>query len=73
MEQDVAYVDDHVSVEVFPEVMLVGLAERVAVGAGGTYSYNWQVVYCEAPYSWWGFTGSVFSHASVPVVFGWLV
>jgi hypothetical protein len=40
MEQDVAYVDDHVSVEVFPEVMLVGLAERVAVGAGGTYSYN---------------------------------
>ena len=33
---DVAFVEDHVSVEDWPEVMVVGLAVSVAVGAGVT-------------------------------------
>jgi len=34
IETEVAFVVDHVRVELCPAVMVVGLAERVAVGAG---------------------------------------
>ena len=33
--QEVALVEDHVSVALWPEVMLVGFADNDAVGAGG--------------------------------------
>jgi hypothetical protein len=38
---EVALVEDQVTVEILPEVMLVGLAENATVGGGGPPLVNW--------------------------------